>query len=137
MDYPVPLTFQATHSVALDVSRAERWVEARGYRDGLINGGCTTPLGRADTDPESRLKISGAVQMALLAQIAGEPFAVDWTMADNTVVAHDGPAMIAMGVAVGAHVAACHAVATGIRAAIETATNQAEIDAVDIAAGYP
>ncbi|ARS29089.1 DUF4376 domain-containing protein [Sphingomonas sp. KC8] len=117
--------------------RAARWAEARGYRDARANGGCVTPLGRVDTDGESRLKISGAVQMAMLAQAAGQPFAVAWTMADNTDAAHDAGQMIALGLAVGGHVDACHAAARAVRAAIDAAGDAAAIGAVDIEAGYP
>lgn len=124
-------------AIDLTVCRARRWAEVKARRDQAEWGGCATPLGAVDTDPDSQRKISGAVQMAMIAQAAGEPFALDWTMRDNSVVAHDGAAMVTMGVLVGLHVAACHAAATTLRAAIAVATDEAAIASVDVDAGWP
>ena len=113
------------------------WAAVKTRRDQAEWAGCTTALGRVDSDPDSQRKVSGAVQMAMIAQGAGAPFGIDWTMQDNVTVAHDAPAMIAMGVAVGQHVAACHEVALGKRAAIEAAETIEDLDAVDIEGGWP
>lgn len=121
----------------LDALRAARWVRVKAARDAAEWGGCATALGRVDTDRDSQRKISGSVQMAQIALGAGEPFSVDWTMLDNSVATHDGPAMIAMGIAVGRHVATCHEVAVGKRAAIEAGDDVAAIEAVEIEAGWP
>lgn len=121
----------------LDPRRQRAWAAVKAARDRAEWGGCDTPLGRVDTDPDSQRKISGAVQMAMIAQAAGEPFALDWTMRDNAVVAHDAGAMIALGVAVGFHVAACHAVATAKRVKIGDAASVEQIEAVDVEGGWP
>lgn len=121
----------------LDALRALAWVAIKAARDRAEAAGCTTPLGRVDTDPESQRKVNGAVTMALIAAAAKESVAIGWTMQDNTVVDHDGPATIAMGAAVGGHVAACHAVGLAKRAAVEAAEDAAAIAAVDIEGGWP
>lgn len=117
--------------------RDERWAEARRYREQCTNGGCATAWGRVDTDSDSQIKVSGAVQMAMLAQMAGDPYSIDWTMADNSQVTLDAAGMMQMGVTVGEHVKACHAAGTNIRAAIEAAADEAALAAIDITAGYP
>ncbi|GGB15185.1 hypothetical protein GCM10011380_00750 [Sphingomonas metalli] len=117
--------------------RARRWAVVRAARDAAQDGGCPTPLGRVDTDAESRGKISGSVQMAMIAMQAGEPFELAWTMQDNSTVIHDGPGMVAMGVAVGRHVAACHAEGLVRRAAIDAADTPADIEAVPAEGGWP
>ena len=127
----------APKTITIDEAKAAKWLAAKSLRDARANGSCETPLGRVNCDESSRVNISGAVQMASIAQSAGIPFAIDWTMADDTVVEHDASAMIAMGVAVGEHVAACHAACAAIRAAINAAGTVAELDAIDITAGYP
>lgn len=121
----------------IDTVRVRRWAAVRAARDAAQDGGCPTPLGRVDTDAESRGKISGSVQMAMLAQMGGQPFTVAWTMQDNTTAIHDASAMIAMGVAVGQHVAACHAEALTRRAAIDAAADADAIAAVPVEGGWP
>lgn len=117
--------------------RARQWEMVKAARARAEIWGCTTPHGRVDSDPESRLKISGAVQMAMLAQQAGQPFTIDWTMQDNSVAPHDAAAMLAMGLAVGEHIAACHAAALAKRNLIEAADTPEAIEAVDPDAGWP
>lgn len=112
----------------LPALRARAWVEVKALRDQAEWAGCDTPLGRVDTDPNSRSKISGAVQMAMLI----DPFTIDWTMQDNSIVTHDAPAMIAMGLLVGQHVNACHAIATTIRTALDAADTLEAIAAAGV-----
>lgn len=117
--------------------RALRWAEIKLARDAAEVAGCETPLGRIDTTAASQVKIAGAVQMAMLAQAAGEPFSISWTMQDNTTVDHDDAAMIGMGLAVGQHVRVCHEVSRTKREQLEAATDAATIAVVDPASGWP
>lgn len=121
----------------LDALRERVWAKAKALRDQAEWGGCETPLGVVDTDPASQRKVNGAVLMALIAQGSDEDFSVDWTMHDNSTATHDGSAMIAMGVAVGEHVAACHGVGLDKRAAIDAADDAGAIASVDIETGWP
>jgi hypothetical protein len=68
--------------------------------------------------------------MAMLAQAGGQPFSIDWTLADNTVRTLSGADMIAVGQALGQHVAACHIKARALREQINAATTVAEVEAV-------
>ena len=122
---------------AVGTLRSHAWAAIKERKFVAEQGGCLTPLGMVDTDAESQRKIAGAVQMAMIAQGAGAPFAITWTMKDNATVAHDGPAMIMLGLAVGQHIAACHATALAKRAALEAAETAAEIGAVAIDSGWP
>jgi hypothetical protein len=106
-------------------------------RDQAEWAGCAGPLGRVDTDPDSQRKVGGAVQMAMIAQAAGQPFAVDWTMQDNSTETHDATAMIGMGLAVGQHVAACHECCLALKAEIDAAADEDALAAIDINAGWP
>ena len=121
----------------LSGTKAEAWLKVRARRDQAEAAGCNTALGRIDTDADSQRKISGAVQMALIALTAGQSFSVGWTMHDNTTVEHDAQAMIDLGLAAGAHVATCHAVAVAKRALIMAASTIAEVEAVSIEDGWP
>lgn len=123
--------------VPLARRKAEKWAAVKMRRDTAEQGGCVAPLGRVDTDPDSQRKISGAVQMAMIAQAAGQLFEIVWTMQDNSEAVHDAAAMLEMGVAVGTHVAACHAVARALWEQIEAAADDAALEAIDVGAGWP
>lgn len=131
------LTIEVTSAADLATARLRRWEAAKQVRSARIDAGCVTPLGRVDTDEVSRLNISGAVQAATIAQAAGQSFAIDWTMADDSVVTHDAAAMIAMGLAVAAYVSACHDAARGVRDAIDAAADLTALAAITIDGGYP
>lgn len=101
------------------------------------NGVAPTPAGPVDCDTDSRNKLNGAVLMAMLAAQAQQPFAINWTLADNSNVLLDGAGMIALASAVGSYVAACHAHAQTLKAAVEISVDHAELDAIDIMTGWP
>jgi hypothetical protein len=82
--------------------------------------------------------------MALMAKTFGQPFSIVWTMADNSNVEHDADQMLALGMAVGQFMNACHQNLIAIRAAIaaivatgDPVADQAALDAVDLEAGWP
>ncbi|RSV44425.1 DUF4376 domain-containing protein [Sphingomonas sp. ABOLE] len=121
----------------LDTARARAWVSVKAERDKCASGGCETALGRVDSDERSRILIAGAVQMAQIAQAAGQPYSVDWVMADNQPVTHDASAMIALGMAVGEHIAACWERAQALRAEIDAADTVDAVSAINFVSGWP
>lgn len=138
----------ATHGYALEVvagavveslpgAKARLWAQVKARREVEVHGGCDTALGRVDTKGDSRQRIHAAVSTAQLALGAGQPFSVDWTMADNSEVTHDAQAMIAMGLAAADHVASIHATSQALRAAIDAAETAEALAAIDIDAGWP
>lgn len=84
-----------------------------------------------DSDPGSQQQIQGAVLMARTAMDAGEPFSVEWTLADNTNVPLDAPTMVGVGKAMAAHVSRCHKAGRIARERINAAETVDEILAVD------
>jgi hypothetical protein len=117
--------------------RSQLLADMKAARDTAEWAGCDAPLGRVDTDPDSQRKIAGAALAALIAHTAGQPFSVTWTMQDNSNVLHDAPATIAMGVAVGEHVAACHSVGRAMRSLVESTDDAAALASIDVRAGWP
>ena len=99
--------------------------------------GCQTKLGFIDTDPESQRKVNGSVTMAIITIQNNMPFEVDWTMADNTIVAHNASAMIEAGMAVGQHIANCHQKATQLKSLVLRALTLEEVEAIDIEQHWP
>ncbi|PPE71483.1 DUF4376 domain-containing protein [Caldimonas thermodepolymerans] len=75
-------------------------------------------------------RISGASLGALTALLNGQPFAVDWTLADNTVKTLDAPGMLRVGFAQFAHINALHQKARQLKAQIDAATTIAEVEAI-------
>ena len=124
-------------ALALGVARAETLQRLQARRDIAEFGGILRPEGVIQTDEGSQRKINGAVTEALIKQVGGQPFSIDWTMLDNSTVTYDAAGMIEMGLAVLQHVNLCHEVGREKRAEIEAATTVAQIEAVDLDAGWP
>lgn len=117
--------------------RAAIWDRIKARRDAMIDGGAPTPSGAVDSYLEARTNIAGAVQAATIAQAAAQPFSVSWTLLNNSVVVLDATAMIALGLAVLAHVNACHDRARALRDQINTAETVQDLLTIDIASGWP
>lgn len=110
--------------------KAQRWAQIKAQRDAVEFGGFTWSGDEFDSDAESQARIMGAVQMALIAAQAEQPFAIDWTLADNTVRSMSAADIVSAGLALGEHVAAAHGIARTLRAAIDACTTAAEVEAV-------
>jgi hypothetical protein len=114
----------------LDAVKAQRWAQIKAQRDAVEFGGFTWSGDEFDSDAESQARIMGAVQMALIAVQAEQPFAIDWTLASNAVRSMSAADIVSAGLALGEHVAAAHGIARTLRAAIDACTTAAEVEAV-------
>lgn len=115
----------------LDELKAARWEEIKLARTGAEYGGFTVPsIGTFQSDPDSQRLITGSVVVAQLAAAQGAPFSVTWTLADNSTAELGAQGMIAVGLALAAHVEACHVAGRTARAALEAATTPEEVAAV-------
>lgn len=115
-------------TATLDILRHRRWCYFKLIRADREFGGFTWDGSVFDSDPQSQARIQGGVQLATMA--AAQPFSIDWTLADNTIRTLSAADMIAVGVALAAHVQGVHATARALRAQIEAATTIAEIEAI-------
>lgn len=117
----------ADRSGTLDTARTRAWARIKQARalaetaDFAWDGA----LYQADKD-----RITGATQQALLAQAAGQPYGIDWTLSDNTQVTLDAAGMVAVGAALGAHVAKAFAIALQLRRQIAAATSFDALEAI-------
>lgn len=119
----------------MDRARSERKAQVKALRDAAEAGGCTVDgIGRFDTDANSQRKLNGAVVLAML---GGEAFGIEWRLSDNSVVALDAAQMIAVGAAVGAHVAACQYRKNTLDEALDLAADYEALIAIDIEGGWP
>lgn len=93
----------------LGTAKAVKWAEIKAIRDQMECGGFElADVGRFDSDAESRARIVGASMAAKIARDAGQPYGINWTMADNTTVELDADAVINVGFALLAHVDGIH-----------------------------
>lgn len=124
-------TFLDPAATDLEAAKARKRGEIKASRDKAVSGGVVVPeIGTFDSDEISRSNINGAVTGAILAQAAGQPFSVYWTLADNTVVQLDGPQMLAVGTTVMAHVSAKYTIGQSLQALVEAAETVPEVLAI-------
>ncbi|MGK5031518.1 DUF4376 domain-containing protein [Janthinobacterium sp. MDT1-19] len=117
----------ADRSDTLDTARARAWTRIKQARS-LAEAAdfvCCGVMYQADKD-----RIVGATQLALMAQAAGQPYSIDWTLSDNTHVPLDAAGMIAVGAALGAHVTGAFAICLQLRGQIAAATSFEALDAI-------
>lgn len=115
----------------LDAVRVRKWADIKLTRSRIEYGGFEWDGSRFDSDETSRARIQGAVQLAVIAQSAGAPYAQDWTLEDNSVRTLSAEDVIAVGVALGQHVSAVFETARQLRELIDSATNAEEVYAVE------
>lgn len=90
-----------------------------------------------DSTPRSVQRITAAALAAQAALAAGQPFQLDWTCADNSTLTLDAAGVIGMPVALAQHAAALHAHARMLKTAVDAASSEAELAAIDVTAGWP
>lgn len=83
-----------------------------------------------DSDAKSVSRISVMVQAAQAALSAGQPFSVDWTCQDNSILTMDAAQVMAMPVALAQYGQQLHAHAKSRKDAIDAATTIEEAEAV-------
>lgn len=71
-------------------------------------------------------KITGAFLAALLPRAESDPFAIDWTVADNSVVTLTAPQVMALGLTLTARINSIHQQGRQLRALIDNAATPAE-----------
>jgi hypothetical protein len=118
-------------STPLDEARTRRWALIKLQREEFIGKPIELAgVGKFDADPKSAENIKGAVQLAILAQAAGQAFYVDWTMFDNSVRRLDASEVIALGLALGERVDQAHQIARTLRAEIEAAQTSTQLEVI-------
>lgn len=111
----------------LPKAQAKAWERVKASRDAaeasdfIVNGVAYQP---------DVLRITGAALNALLAQLAGVPFSIDWTVSDDSVVTLNGAQMQGVGIALAQHINSVHAIGRTLRAQIAAAQTHAEVGAV-------
>ncbi len=115
----------------------KRWLDVSKKRDTLELAGFPYLGHPIDSDPVSVQRIAIAVQAAQAAAAAiAQPFSIDWKCKDDHTLTLDSAGMMGMSVALATHANALHQHGRALKAEIFNTTTQAELDAVDIDAGW-
>lgn len=106
--------------------QAAAWGTMKAIRSQKEAAGFTWDGSAFDSDQVSQSRIMGAVQLAGM----NPAFEIPWTLQDNTVRVLSASDMMAVGAALGAHVAAIFARAQELRLEIYAATTIAAVEAI-------
>ena len=131
----------AAYTPTLSDTQAAKAGDAIACYAGLISAGFAYSgvLYQIDSDSRANIAAMGIMALGSITDPAGSPWpgGFYWIAADNSHVAMDAPTLYAFGRAVAAYVSACVRTLRAIKDAIAAATDQATLDAIDVAAGYP
>lgn len=108
-------------------AQAVAWEAVKRAREDAEAGVFTFEGGLYDLNKEN---VSGAALAALMAQLAGQPFSIEWTLADNSVRVLDASTMQSLGRAMVTHIDGLHCTARGLRERIAAAATPEEAYAV-------
>lgn len=112
---------------SLEELKSQKWAEIKAARENSEWGGFTWDGSGFDSDPSSQMKIMGAAQMTAI----NPALSLEWTLADNSVRTLDTTQMQNVGLALGAHISACHARARDLRALIDSAADAETVALVE------
>jgi len=115
---------------SIEDCKTQRWDAIKQLRDEARRGGFTWDGSAFDSDAISQMNIQGAAQLATLAALASQDFNIDWTLADNTIRNLSREEMIAVGRALGEHIAAAHEAGRVLRTQIDEASTTEEVEAI-------
>lgn len=124
--YLNPTTKQWVDPRTLETVQAAAWGAMKALRSQKEAAGFTWDGSVFDSDQVSQSRIMGAVQLAVMSP----GFEIPWTLQDNTVRTLSASDMMAVGAALGGHVAAIFARAQELRVEIYAATSIAAVDAI-------
>lgn len=113
-------------SLDLDKEKAIRWKAIKQDREGQEFGAFTWNNHTFQCDQASQMRIQSAVQAAIL----DDSLSMVWTLADNTTQTFNATELKQIGKALSDHVKECHDRGRILRAQIDAATTQEELEAI-------
>lgn len=113
--------------LTLDNLKAEKWESIKLERETRETG---TFQWNGHTIDADKARINGAALSVMIAQAAGYAHSDVWTLADNSKIPVTGQDILAMGLALAAHVSACRARARTLRELIEATTTTEQVVAL-------
>ncbi len=83
-----------------------------------------------DSDPISAQRLNVAANTAMMAQMAGHPFSLVWTVQDNSTITLDADQLMGALPALALNANTIHEVAAALKAQVDTAQTVAEVEAI-------
>jgi hypothetical protein len=117
----------ADETGTLQAARERAWAAVKAARAVAEEGNFVFDGGSYQAD---KVRINGAVQLAVLAKASGSPFSEMWTLTDNTTRELDADQVIALGIALGQYVSDVFSTGRGLRAQINAAETIEEIQSI-------
>lgn len=115
---------------SLDERKAAKWEEMKATREAEIDAPLVTPYGIFDSYAEARSNISDAVLLAQTLSGIGQPVSINFTLADNSVVALDLAGMVTVGLMLGSKIQTTRGIATALREQILSAPSIATLESI-------
>lgn len=117
----------------LEKAKARQWSIIKINRDRREFGGFNWNGKYFDSDSQAQSRIQGGVQLALMAQQVNQPFSINWTLQDNSVIPLNASDMISVGQALATHIQDLHEISRGLREQINAATTVEQVNSI----GWP
>jgi len=114
----------------LDEIKSDKRQQINSKRDNLEQSGFPYLGKLIDSNPVSVQRISIAAQAAQFALASNQPFSIDWTCQDNSILSLDANSMIAMPVALAMFANGIHHIAREKKSLIDVATTAVQVDGV-------
>jgi hypothetical protein len=105
--------------------KIEEWRTAQKELPFIVDG-----IGEFSADAESKTNVDGASQAALMASITSQPFSIEWSLHDDTIITLDASQMMLVGQGLLAHINTAHTTARSYKDQVKAATTMAEIEAI-------
>lgn len=112
----------------LDELKTEKRAEINAARDAAEQGGFEYMGKTFDSDIVSCIRIQGAAQSMQAATMAEDVPTITWTCQDNSTIELTAQELMGLSVALAEWSNTCHQKATALKAQIETATSEEELE---------
>jgi hypothetical protein len=117
-------------SIDLQGAKAIAWDRVKVSRGLAEYGGFMWDSSQFDSDEKAQQRLTLASQYASLAISQGQPFSIEWTLADNTTRTLNGTDLAGVMAALADHINTQHVYARTLRTRIEAAQTSAEALAI-------
>lgn len=115
-------------SGTLEAAKDRAWTSIKAARAAAEEGNFTYDGGLYQAD---KVRINGAVQLAVLAKSSGAPFSETWTLVDNTTRTLSADQVIQLGIALGQYVSELYAKGRALRQQINEAGTVDAVQAIN------
>lgn len=111
----------------LEQHKLDKWQELKANRDAEEFSSFTWDGNEFQCDDLSQRRLQGAILQASL----DDAVSIEWTLLDNSAITLSALQLTQVGMALAAHVDACHIKARGLRVQVDAATSLTDLNAIN------